>query len=126
MSKALSIEELICHLRELAADEHYVPPMKKIVDFTDLEDAPMPAYSMDDFVRLGSFYENELGGEHCVFVTPSDFSFGMARLFEAYMSDADIKVKVVRTLENALELLGIAEKEFREGQRVKRIVNAKL
>ena len=123
MRKALSIEELFAHLEDLVADERYVPPMKKIVDFSGLEDAPMPSFGVDDFARLNSFYENKLRGEHCVFVTPSDFRFGMGRLFGGYMREAVINVAVVRSLEEALALLGITEEEFRDGQRGSHIVN---
>lgn len=100
--------------------------MKKIVDFTEIKDAPMPTFGIDDFARLSSFYGNELRGEHCVFVTPSDFRFGMGRLFEGYMRDAAINVAVVRSMEEALAVLGITEDEFRDGQRVNHIVNLDL
>ena len=121
MRQALSIKELFSHLEDLAADEQYISPMKKIVDFTNLKDAPMPTFSIADFARLNAFYENELRGEHCVFVTPSNFRFGMARLFEGYMGDSDVEVAVVRSLEAALALLDIKEEEFRNCQRVKHL-----
>lgn len=124
MRKALSNGELVSHLGDLAADDRYVPPMKKIVDFSGLNDAPMPTFGIDDFARFKSFYENELRGEHCVFVTPSSFRFGMGRVFGGYMGDADIKVAVARSLEEALALLGIAEDEFRDGLQVKHAFNA--
>lgn len=116
MPKALSLEELVSHLKELAADENYVPPMKKIVDFSHVEDAPMPAFDIADFEKLKAFYENELRGEHCVFVAPSNFMFGMGRLFEGYMGAAPIEVSVVRSLEAALALLDIKGEEFRASQ----------
>ncbi|MBI5523446.1 MAG: hypothetical protein HY910_12520 [Desulfarculus sp.] len=118
MRKALSLEELISHLEELAADENYVPPMKKIVDFTNLKDGPMPRFTAGDFAALETYYKDRLRGEHCVFVTPSDFRFGMGRLFSGYMVNANLKVSVVRTLEAALALLEINEEEFRACQRV--------
>lgn len=116
MPKALSIEELVSHLEELAADDSYVPPMKKIVDFSNVGDAPMPRYDMKGFARLQALYANELRGERCVFVTPTDFRYGMGRLFEGYMADAPFEVTVVRSLGEALELLAIDESAFRASQ----------
>ncbi|MBI4798988.1 MAG: hypothetical protein HY794_09700 [Desulfarculus sp.] len=119
MQKALSLEELIAHLEELAADDSYVPPMKKIVDFTNLKDSPMPKFTVVDFSALETFYKDKLRGEHCVFVTPSDFRFGMGRVYGSYMVSADLEVSVVRSLEAALALLDINAEEFRAGERVK-------
>jgi hypothetical protein len=115
MRKALKPEELICHFEELAADENYVSPMRKIVDFSNLDDSPMPSYAPEDFVRLKAFYEGSLRGEHCVFVGPTNLRYGMARLFGGHMDNAALQVSVVRSLEEALALLEIAEEDFRAG-----------
>ena len=116
MPKALSIEELISHLEELAANEDYLPPMKRIVDFSNLADAAMPRYDMAGFDRLKALYSSELRGEHCVFVTPTDFRYGMGRLFDGYMDNAPFEVSVARSLQEALELLDINENELRACQ----------
>lgn len=116
MHKALSIEELIAHLDDLAADQNYIQPMRKIVDFTNIKDAVMPIYRFGDFGDIEGFYKTKLRGEHCVFVADSDFFFGMARLFEGYMDGKNIKVSVVRSLDMALALLNIHGDAFRNGQ----------
>jgi hypothetical protein len=113
MPKTLSIAELVSHMEDLVADENYIPPMKKIVDFTYITDSPMPKFDVGDFSRLKAFYEDKLRGEHCVFVAPSNFMFGMARLFQGFMHNASLEVSVVRSLEEALELLHIDEEDFR-------------
>lgn len=113
MARALSIQELVSHLEDLAVDDRYIPPMKKIVDFSNVDDAPMPKYDMKGFTRLQALYANQLRGERCVFVAPTDFRYGMGRLFEGYMGNAPLEVTVVRSLEAALELLDIDENEFR-------------
>ncbi|MFH1057245.1 MAG: hypothetical protein V1797_01040 [Pseudomonadota bacterium] len=119
MRKALSFEELVAHLEDLAADKNYVPPMKKIVDFTSFDNSPMPSFTFENFTMIESYYNHKLRGEHCVFVTPSEVTFGMGRLFDGHMYSANLEVSVVRSLDSALALLGIKEEEFRTGQRAK-------
>ena len=117
MRKSFTPEELISHLEDLAADKNYVPPMRKIVDYSNLADFPTPAFAPQDFARLKVFFKDKLRGEHCVFVTPTDLRYGMARFFAGYMNDAPLDVSVVRSLEEALALLEIAEEDFRAGQK---------
>lgn len=121
MRRAMSFKELVVHLEDLAADEDYVPPMKKIVDFSVVEDIPMYMFAQDDFDKLKTFYEGKLRGEHCVFVTPTNFKYGMGRHFGGSMGDAHLEVSVVRTLEEALALLEIKEEDFRAGLKEKEL-----
>ena len=115
MCRALTPQELVCHFEDLVADENYVRPMRKIVDFSNLDDSPMPSYASEDFDKLKAFYEEELRGEHCVFVAPTNLRYGMARLFGGYMDNAPLEVSVVRSMDEALALLEIAEEDFRAG-----------
>ena len=117
MREAFSIGELVSHLEDLAADEKYVPPMKKIVDFSNTEKSTIRSFVYEDYLRIRAKYEKELRGEHCVFVAPTDFSYGMGRVMRGNIDDAPLDVSVVRSLEEALALLEIAEEDFRAGQK---------
>lgn len=100
-SGKLSGKDVLEHIRDLANDERYIPPMKKIIDYRAVEDLVI---SMDEAemiaTRKGRL--DEFKGEVCAFITPGDSTYGTARVHQAMLGKGNVKSAVFRSKEEAL------------------------
>jgi hypothetical protein len=99
--------DVIKHLDTLAADERYIAPMKKLVDYRFIERMEV---SNEEAYRIALKKERmskKFAGERCAFVSPKDLTFGATRVHQALIDDDVINTEVFRRIEDALEWLGV-------------------
>ena len=100
-------DDVMRHLEALAADERYVAPMKKLVDYSSIDAIMQSNEEIILIVRKKEALKQRFAGERCAFVTPNDLAFGIARVHEAYVNSTIMKAAVFRRLEEALAWLDV-------------------
>jgi hypothetical protein len=100
-------EDVMRHLDALAADERYVAPMKKLVDYSSIDEIQQSNEEIIHLVRKKEALQEKFAGERCAFVTPNDLSFGIVRVHEAHVERTGIQAAAFRRIEEALEWLGV-------------------
>lgn len=85
-------------------------PTSGIIDFSQVTSFQISAETIKRVADSKPVFPTELPR---VIVAPADHVYGMARMFAALSSDTRTNVEAVRTMEEAYQLLGIKEPEFR-------------
>lgn len=99
--------EVIKHLDELAADERYKAPMKKLVDYRNIDNIII---SSEDAIIIAKKKKNlavKFQGEKCAFVSPGDLTYGTSRVHQALIQGADINTEVFRSVDEAIDWLDV-------------------
>ncbi|MGV7223168.1 MAG: hypothetical protein ACQ9MH_16765 [Nitrospinales bacterium] len=99
--------DVISHLETLAADERFVGPMKKIVDYSSIDSIRQSNEEVIIIARKKEALERKFAGEKCAFVSPADLTFGIARVHQALIDSTGINTNVFRRIEEALEWLDV-------------------
>ena len=84
-------------------------PLAGISDFTDITKFNVPSHSMRTAALEPSPYPEETPR---YIVAPSDYLFGMARMYEMIADRPEGKLRVVRTREEALAEIGVRDGKF--------------
>ncbi len=103
----VTVDDLVRHMDELAADPDYVRPMKKLVDYRR---GPAVALDNEGVLTVSiakSRHRSTFAGERCAFVTPRDVDFGMSRAHAARMDETGVEIAVFRDLVEALQWLEV-------------------
>ena len=106
-SGAVTGDDVISHLDTLAADERYVAPMKKLVDYSSIDSIMQSHEEVSIIARKKEALKKKLAGERCAFVSPADLTFGIARVHQALIDSTGINAGVFRRIEEALEWLDV-------------------
>ena len=109
----VTIDELLDHIRELAADPRYEPPMKKLVDYRNAPVVALSVAESDHFTEAKKAVAHRFTGEVCAIVVKHDIDFGMSRLHGAKAESARIDTNVFRRFEEALSWLDV---ELNQGE----------
>ena len=99
--------DVIKHLDELAADERYKAPMKKLVDYRNIDNIII---SSEDAIIIAKKKKNlavKFQGEKCAFVSPGDLTYGTSRVHQALIQGADINTEVFRSVDEAIDWLDV-------------------
>jgi hypothetical protein len=99
--------DVIRHLDTLATDEGYVAPMKKLVDYSSIEDITISLEEAYRIAQLNVSLSKKFAGERCAFVSPVDVTFGISRVHQSLIENTDINTEVFRRIEDALEWLDV-------------------
>ena len=99
--------DVISHLETLAADERYVAPMKKLVDYSSIDSIRQSNEEVIIIARKKEALKRKFTGERCAFVSPADLTFGIARVHQALIDSTGINTNVFRRIEEALEWLDV-------------------
>ncbi len=99
--------DVIRHLDQLAADDRYTTPMKKIIDYRFIdsinispEEAVTIALKKDTFIK-------KFRGERCAFVSPGDVTCDTSRVHQSLVDSSSIDTAVFRQIEEALDWLDV-------------------
>ena len=106
-SGTLSRHEIVNHFDTLSKDPRYKAPMKKLVDFRNVDRFTL---SMDDEKKLSahkSSYEGIFRNERCAIVSSKDIIYGMSRVHEALMFESKIDINVFRDIHEAIKWIDI-------------------
>jgi hypothetical protein len=100
-------EDVIRHLDVLASDNRYIAPMKKIIDYRFIESLNI---SQDEAVSIAlkkDTFSNKFRGEKCVFISPTNGTYGSSREHQSLVDSSNIDTAVFRNIEKALNWLDI-------------------
>ena len=106
-SGVVTFNDVISHLDTLAADERYVAPMKKLVDYSSIDSIIQSNEEVIVIAKKKEALKRKFAGERCAFVSLSDLSFGIARVHQALVDNTGINAGVFRRIEEALEWLDV-------------------
>ncbi|MDY6855933.1 MAG: hypothetical protein SWO11_14750 [Thermodesulfobacteriota bacterium] len=106
-SGVISATDIINHLDSLAEDDRYTAPMKKLVDYRDIESINILPDEAEIIAQRKKKLSKKFSGEKCAFVSPSDLTYGTARVHQALIDGTDINTQVFRSFEEALDWLNI-------------------
>ena len=100
--------EILKHMDELAADERYVAPMKKLVDYSLVEHLRLSEEDAWQIVRKRTELSDRFRDERTAFISPDDATFAATRVHESLMNMTEANTVVVcRTFEDAVRWLGV-------------------
>ena len=108
LSKAfgtLTDDDLLGHVRALRADARFHSRMFQIADFRDVVKLAISSVGVR---QLGALNPWGAGSRRAVVVT-TDFAYGMARMYEMIREPSDDELEIFRTLEKAVEWLGLGD-----------------
>jgi len=96
-------QELIDQALAVARDPRIKPGARELADFSDVEQAQILPDTLEQLVTIDCNSKDAHGVLWTAIVAPTDFSFGMARMFEALSesSGSPAKVRAFRTREAA-------------------------
>ena len=100
-------DDVIRHLDTLAADERYVAPMKKLVDYSSIDSIKQSNKEVIIIAKKKDGLKSKFAEERCAFVSPKDLSFGIARVHQALIDNSGINTEVFRRIEEALTWLDV-------------------
>jgi hypothetical protein len=105
----ITFSELIQHINELAQDPDYKAPMKKLVDYRNIERLDLSMSESELFAQRKAELDEIFSEEKCAIVTDVDSSFGVARVHDTLISfkNPNIVTMVFRDFIKAQEWLGI-------------------
>jgi len=99
----LTDEDLLAHGRVLRADARLTPGLRQIVDFRDVTKLDVTSEGVRKSAK-----NNPFGPEtRRSFVAPLDETVGMLRMFGVYMDADTSQFRIFRTLEPAMEWVGL-------------------
>ena len=100
-------DDVIRHLDSISADEKYIAPMKKVIDYRYIESITISEEEAYDIAKKKEALCEKFMGERCAFISPTDLTYGVSRVHQALVDDTDINTEVFRKMEDALEWLDV-------------------
>lgn len=99
--------DVLNHLDALAADTKYAAPMKKLIDYRNIDsirissdEAHMIAYKKKSLL-------SKFAGEKVAFVSPKDAAYGTVRVHQTLLDDSGFETVVFRKIDEALKWLDV-------------------
>ena len=103
--------DVIRHLDQLAADDRYTVPMKKIIDYRFIDSIKISPEEAVTIALKKETFSNKFYGERCAFVSPGDVVFGTSRVHQSLVDSSGIDTAVFRQIEEALDWLDVIGQE---------------
>jgi hypothetical protein len=99
--------DVIKHLDELASDDRYISPMKKLIDYRFVESLNI---SQDEAISIAlkkDTLSTKFRDERCAFVTPGNRTYGTSRVHQSLVDSTSINIAVFRQMKDALDWLDV-------------------
>ncbi len=106
-SGIVTADEVLSHLKCLGEDCNYKSPMKKLVDYRNIERIDISSDQAETIASKKKTLKSKFANEKCAFISPEDHSFATIRVHQALMNGTDINTAVFRDYESAIEWLNI-------------------
>ena len=106
-SGVIVAKDIINHIDSLVRDIKYIAPMKKLIDYRNIENIIITQDEAEAIAEKKNSFAYKFSGEKCAFISPKDLSYGTARVHQAQVDTDNIDMHVFRTIKEALECLGI-------------------
>ena len=101
--------DIIEHLRMLANDPDYESPMRKLVDYRNIDAIQISAADALGVAAVKKELQKVFIAEKCAFISPGDLTFGTTRVHQSLLESSDIDNEVIRNEEDAMEWLNKAQ-----------------
>ena len=101
--------DVLAHKRALASDPEYHPSMKELSDVRGVTDLEVTAEGIAVMAGFDREHDDTERGHRIALVASADVVYGMARMYQMNTVEADERVGVFRTLDEATRWLGIDE-----------------
>jgi hypothetical protein len=99
--------DVINHLDRLAADDRYVAPMKKLIDYRSIESINISSEEAVTIALKKDTFSNKFSGEKCAFVSPEDLTYATSRVHQSLADNTCISTAVFKQIEEALKWLDV-------------------
>ena len=99
--------DVIRHLDQLAADDRYAVPMKKIIDYRFIDSINISPEEAVTIALKKETFSNKFYGERCAFVSPGDVAYGTSRVHQSLVDSSGFDTAVFRQIEEALDWLDV-------------------
>jgi hypothetical protein len=99
--------DVLSHLEKLAADENYISPMKKLVDYRNIDNILISSEEAIAIAKKKKDLSERFKNERCAFISPGDLTYGTARVHQALVQGIDLNTEVFRSLHEALNWLDV-------------------
>ena len=99
----LTDEELLGHQRRLHADPAHNPAYSELIDFTQVERAPVSTEAIEALAN-NAIWEP---GVKLAIIAPTDLKFGLTRMYQAMSPDGPQEIHVFRNKLEARAWLGL-------------------
>jgi hypothetical protein len=99
--------DVLKHLEQLAADENYVSPMKKLVDYRNIDNILISSEEAIAIARKKKDLAVTFKNERCAFISPGDLTYGTSRVHQALIQGIDLNTEVFRNVQEALSWLEV-------------------
>jgi len=103
----VTLSDLMSHMNELSHDPNYKAPMKKLVDYRQVNHLDLSMEDSESFAAKKAELKEEFHKEKCAIVATKDINFGTARVHNALIESLGIETAVFRDLKKALAWLEI-------------------
>jgi len=103
----VTLSDLMGHMDELSHDPNYKAPMKKLVDYRQVNHLDLSMEASEIFAAKKAELKEVFHKEKCAIVATKDINFGTARVHNALIDSSGIETAVFRDLEKALAWLEI-------------------
>lgn len=101
--EAITPQEAIAHLRELAADSEFDPSFNHLYYGTEIANSDATAAQIRAIVNADPFGPRSRRAA----ALSRDYAFGMARMYEVFAEEAGGQFRVFRSIEEARVWLGV-------------------
>ncbi len=105
----LTDEQLTEHKRALLRDPVFQADMKEMSDVRAVETFDVTPDGIREFAEFDMNHKDHIGSHQLALLVPTDFAFGMARMYEMFTEDSSTRVHVFRDETEARKWLGIAD-----------------
>ena len=99
----LTDDDVVSHARTLREDSRFDPGFRQIFDFRDLTEIHLTVAGIHGTAQLNPFHRDS----RRAFVVPSEVAYGLARMFEGFTGSDPEQFRVFRSIEPALEWVGL-------------------
>jgi len=99
--------DVLKHLEELAADKNYVSPMKKLVDYRNIDNILISSEEAIAIARKKKDLAEAFKNERCAFISPGDLTYGTSRVHQALIQGIDLNTEVFRSVQEAIDWLDV-------------------
>ncbi len=104
---AVTFSELMNHVDELSKDPKYKAPMKKLVDYREINKLDLSMKEQESFAQKKASAKESFAGEKCAIVVTTDYGFALARVHVSLSEGADRDTAVYRDFKKALAWLNV-------------------
>ena len=95
-SGRVTLSDLLSHMDELSRDPNYKAPMKKLVDYRQIDCLELSMEESEIFATKKASLNEVFYKEKCAIVATKDINYGTARVHNALISSSGIETAVFR------------------------------